>query len=512
MTSTSSRRSGVLFRNTLYIASASVVWQVLALVTLPILIGAVGAEDFGMFSLAAASFGYFGVLSLPARQAVMKFTAQCAEEDTSEFNTIFNSSFVLNILAGVLVFMLLALVGLYSAELFDVAAGNESRISTLLYMYAAAALFIQPLSTYGSLLFGLQDYKPVALMEAVVAVSRVVVILLVYFLDGSIFWYAINELGMETIKALVLRKKAMRRLPGLKIRPGFIRESSLRKILSFGGWAVVYTLALLIITHASKILVGVMLPVVMVTYFHIGLMLFNLVNTAASFVKSAVLPSGASAMAAGDHVFVKKLVYSGSKASLAFLLPVCIQMLVFSEPIISVWMGPDYVDTTQPVASWLIASWLFYLPIYMLTNVYWGTKDISLLSITAIAGALVYIPVLVGLVRLNGLSGAGQATMFYFLTQLPLQLLIISERLGLQPGSFLVRVCGPAYLSSLLFGVIVWLMLQYMGSPAGLLLLVMSLGLAVSASIALNFALVSRGEGAFLVKKFRELLSGRSAA
>ena len=136
---TNKPRGHLLFRNTLYNASASMLWQVLAIITLPILISSVGIEDFGIFSLAAASLGYFGIMSQPARQAMVKFAAQ-NQNNELEINRIFNSAFMLNIGAGLMMALILGLLAIYADVIFDISPGNEGRVAALLGMYAVASL------------------------------------------------------------------------------------------------------------------------------------------------------------------------------------------------------------------------------------------------------------------------------------------------------------------------------------------------------------------------------------
>jgi O-antigen/teichoic acid export membrane protein len=481
-------------------------WQILAIVTLPILISSVGVEDFGIFSLAAASMGYFGIMSQPARQAIVKFAAQ-SQNDELEINRVFNSAFVLNIGAGVLMAGILGSLAIYADVIFDVSPGNEGRVAILLCMYAAASVIIQPLAIYGSLLLGFQMYGPIAVFDSIGAVSRVVVILAIWRFDGTIFWYAINELCIEIVRGLVLRLVVKKRYSFVKLRRDYIENEVFVKIFKYGGWTVLYMLSLLVVNQGSRVLVGIILSVSAITYFHVAGMLYNLVNTVSSYIRSAVLPSGAAAMKEGDHVFLEKLIYSGSKLSLCILLPVCIQLAVFSQVIIGVWMGEEFIEHTVVLSQLMILSWLFMIPTFNLIHIYWAQKDISMLSIVAITLAILYIPCTIYLVKHYGLDGVGISIMVFFAVQLPAQLSVISRKIDINIKRYLIKICAPIYIMSMLYGYVVFVILNEAIHIEGLLALFFIFSFSVALNIAVNILLTSRKEGMMLLNKFHHVLT-----
>lgn len=505
MTGATESRGNILFRNTLYTASASVLWQILALVTLPILINSVGIEEFGIFALAAASFGYFGILSMPARQAMVKFTAQ-NEGDELELNRVFNSALVLNIGAGLLMGLILGVLAIYADVIFDISQEKVVQMKTLFAMYAVATIFIQPLSIYTSMLRGMQKAGIIATYDSVAAMMRVAVIALIYFMDGTILWYAINEICIELFRGIFLRSVVRKQYPYVHIDMKVIDKGLFRKILGYGGWTVLYVLSLLIVTQGSKIIIGAVLAVSAVTYFHIAGMLFNLINTVSDFIRSAVLPSGARAMAAGDHAFVDKLIYSGGKVSLCMLLPVAIMMAVFSGLIIRIWMGEEFVDSTVLLSQIMIASWLFILPTFNLVHIYWGQKDISTLSLLSIVLSVIFIPLSIVLMGSYGIDGVGIATFLFYAVQLPFQFRTITSKIDIDIKRYILNVCFPIYAVSILYGYLVYEFVISKLEVTGLLLLVLYFGIAVITGILINILLTSRDEGLMIMGKFQQLI------
>jgi O-antigen/teichoic acid export membrane protein len=499
-----SGRGRLLFHNTLYTASASALWQVLAFVSLPMLLATVGTADFGIYGLAAASLGYFSILSLPARQSVAKFVAEYGTDDHDRIQHLFNSAMVLNFATGILIALGLGLAAIHVDSLFNFEPEGVPRARALLFAYAGAALIIQPLSVFASIMYGIQAYRPIAAYDALGAITRFSVIVAIYVFGGNIFWFAAHELLFEVFRGLVLRRAVRKRFPALTIHPRFARMASLRTIVTYGGWSLLYALALLLIYQGNRVLVGVVLSVSAITYFHISYMLFNLVNTMASYLRNAVLPSSSAAMAAGDHDFVNRLMYAGTKITLSVMLPVCLHLIVFSDSIIANWMGTAYIDATANLSRILIASWLFILPTFLLVHVYWAQKEIAPLSIAALVGALAQIALMVYLAGPWGLEGVAAATALYFALLAPVQLWIIARKLAIPIRHFLAVSLLPSYAVNLIYAAGLALVLRELGTPASLPVLLLSLAASIGLNIAINFLTVSRGEGSALLYRARD--------
>jgi O-antigen/teichoic acid export membrane protein len=475
-------------------------WQVLAFVSLPLLVSQVGAANFGIYALAAASIGYFSILSLPARQAVMKFTSEHLS-NSSKVAQVFSNALILNVLTGVFIAAVLLSVAVYADSLFNIEPQDLQQGRILLLAYAFAALVTQPLSVFGSLLYGIQDYRPIATTTAVGAITRFLMILAIYFFDGSIYWFAAHEIAFEIATGLYLARVVRRRIERLRFSWQQIDRQGLKMILGYGGLSVLYTLALVIITQGNRIVIGVLLPVAAITYFHIASMLYNLINTLASYIRTAVLPSASAAMADGDHSFVQKMITSGTRVSLGITLPVCLHILVFADSIISFWMGPEYATTSTNLSRIILLSWLFMLPTFLLLYVYWAQREIAALSLAALFGSVLQIGLLFVLVPQFGIEGAGAATLAFYILLAPIQLYIMGRKLDFKIWEFIRRVVMPSYGVNLLYVGVLLILRRYTSIPENLTELMGVFAVSLAINIGLCFLTVSRTEGRFLVNK-----------
>src|SRR5688572_4606542 len=74
----------MLLRNSLWNLSGSAIPMVVALATVPLLIGALGVEGFGIVTLVGSVIGYFGVLDINLSAGSIKYLAEHHAADDRE--------------------------------------------------------------------------------------------------------------------------------------------------------------------------------------------------------------------------------------------------------------------------------------------------------------------------------------------------------------------------------------------------------------------------------------------
>jgi O-antigen/teichoic acid export membrane protein len=487
-------RGRLLVRNTLASASSAVFAQLLALITFPLLLRQVGATDYGIYALAASSVGYFSILNLAARTSVVKYTAELPETDQDSLNRLFSNAFFINVCMGLLLAVILFLLAAFCQDLFTIEPAGVPRARQILLINAAAVILTQPLSVYESLLFGFQKYGVTSLVSAIWTVLRNAAIFILYFGNGSILWLVWAEVLLQLFRFSVLALAARRRYPFIAVSWRRLDAGEIKKIFTYGGWSVVYTISLIMVYQGSIILTGILLSVAAITYLQIGYKLFNLVYTIALNLNFAVLPSSSAALAEGDDSYLRGLVISGSKINLSILLPLTISVLYFAPQIIGFWIGPQFVAPSMNLSRLMLASWFLLAPTMFLTQLYLGQQDIGRLARTALVGVILQVGLAVLLGSYLGLPGVALAfALFYGFLALR-AFFITTQKLRFSPGLFFSRVLYPAYGTNLAFAGIMALFVFYVGQPGNITQLLVIFISALSLGVGFNLLLNARAE------------------
>lgn len=502
------KRSALIFRNTFSLASSAMIAQVLALATMPLLLNKVSAAEFGIYTMGAAFVGYFSLLSLPARQATVKYIAEYGENNTEKIREFASSSILVNFGVGVLMALILATLAHYSQELFSLDNDLSERAKLILYAYALATPISLPLYVYGSILLGLQDYRPISVLDVVGALARAATILLIFFLDGTILWLVFQELFFEIGRNIFQGVLLSRRYDISGFSRNLVRLDHLKKIRSYGGWSLTYVLSTLLIYQGTRILVGIFVSVAAIAYFQIAYMLYNIVNRFSGFLQSAVLPASSSAIVDGDHEFTQKLLIRGTRSSLCVLLPLTLCTVVLAEPILNSWISLEYGREAAFLSQILVSTWFFQGWVMTATTIYRGQGDIREMSILVLVGALCQIALAIVLMQTYGVVGAAVSTVIYYLIITPLQIRIASVKVGFDITRFLSEAVLPVYGLTVIMALLFFSAVNYLGAPSNAWEVIILYITVFFLMTFVLFALAAREDGRMILEKL--LLVGKS--
>ncbi len=487
-----SRRGLLLLRNTLVSATSATFAQLLALATFPLLIRQVGPTDYGIFSLASAAVGYFAIVNLAARASVVKYTAEFNETDRESLRSFFTNAVLINSLLGLFIATSLVLLAIFCHKLFSISPSDIPRARQILLINAIAIVITQPLTVFGSLLYGFQRYSLVASLDMIWTFTRNAVIVGMFFFDGSIFWLVWEEILIQFIKFTALAFIVRKKYPFISISTKSLKWTIIKRIFSYGGWSVVYTVAFVMVYQGSIILTGIILSIAAITSLQIAYKIYNLINTVALYLSSAVLPSSSAAIAAGDEQYLKNLIMSGSKTYLSVLLPITITTIFFTPEIINLWMGQEYVGSAGIVSRILALSWLILSPTIFLTQIYFGQKDIAKLAFSTFLGTVGFTLLSILLARHFDLIGIAWACSFFYIYVGITGFILILRKFQISWKTFFNKVFYSTYGINLVCAAILGVSYLFIGPPKNILGLLVYFFIAVISGISFNLLLNAR--------------------
>src|SRR4051812_27355160 len=133
---------------------------------LPFLIGQLGRETYGFWTLIVATVGYFLVLDLGVSGAIGRLVAaHRAKNDMAAVNVVISTTIILLLAVSAAVLVLTIFIQIPFFWLFEVPDAQKPDIArTLLIMGVGSALYFPPLAAYG-MLWGYERFDAINLVE-----------------------------------------------------------------------------------------------------------------------------------------------------------------------------------------------------------------------------------------------------------------------------------------------------------------------------------------------------------
>lgn len=402
----------MLLRNSLWHGAGAVVPALVALATIPILVGALGTAGFGWLTLVTSIIGYFGVLDINLTSGAIKFLSEAyATGERRRVSQVFWFSTGFYGLLGGLVCLAISLFAAGLVDLFGHAeAAERAGIIAALRIGAVGFAVVQIQSVLLSVLQALQRYDLSARSEMSFGVLANVVSVIA----------ALAGLGLEGVVAARVSVSAMNaaylvwQLRSLGISLAFVAPGGgvCRELMSFSAYAYLSKLASTLHQHGDKLIIGAIGGPVAVTLYTVPITLAGRVLGITSRLSMVIFPY-ASTLAATARIDDLRPAYLGAIRHITFLnFIVCAAIVLAGDEFLRRWVGESFISDGYPVlvfmAFALLADSLTNIP--SLVNDALGHPKIS--GVFALSrGVFGLIFVFVGMENF-GIVGASAAHLF----------------------------------------------------------------------------------------------------
>jgi len=331
----------------------------------PYILGKLGTTSYGMWALITSLVGYFGLLDLGVRSAVTKFIASYhGAGDHERASDVKSAAMLAFAIAGLVALVIAAGISLFVGRIFSIPPGSEEVARVAIMIMAANVAVALITGVYGGVLTARHRFdlsNAVNIVGVIVRSSAIVIALetvttMTHQADQIIILAVIQLCGsvVQLILARILSRKAYPEAE-TRIRRAFSPES-MRKIFSFGLLSSAIHVFATLANNSALILIGVLLPVAMVTYYAIAESLAEYTRQLLSGITHTLVPMVGSMEGAGQLDSVRRVLIQGTRYASLVVLPIIATFIVRGESFISLWMGAEYGKLSGQILTILSVS------------------------------------------------------------------------------------------------------------------------------------------------------------
>lgn len=370
----------LLARNTILNLVGQIVPGLVALVAIPILIRGLGAEGYGILSLALIVLGYFGLFDLGLGRATTKYVAEyLGREDTKEVPGLVWTSVGVQLLLGTLGGLLLAAASPFLVgRVFYIAPALVGEAKTTFFLLAASLPIVLGTVTLRGTL---EAYQRFDLMNAVKIPASAATLLIPaiaasfgFRLPAIVFLLVVAQLGT----AFAYLMLCLRVFPALKQSSSF-RLKLLRPLLTYGSWVTVTSMVGPVLVYLDRFLIGALVSMAAVAYYAAPYQLATAFWILPAGLVAALFPAFSTLGAAGDRPVLEKLYAHALKALLLTVGPLMLFVVFFAWDILRLWLSADFAEQSslvlQILAFGVLINSLAWVPLSLLQGL--GRPDLT---------------------------------------------------------------------------------------------------------------------------------------
>lgn len=449
-----------LIVNTLANIGAQGVSSLVALVTLPLMLGAFGPVVYGTFLIASSVVGLAAVFDFGVGITTVREVAAHVGADGDDHDSLgetVTASAALYTAMGVIVATILFILGWYAGDIFKVDAPQVGLLRSMLWLYAGAQLVVWPFSAARHTLAGLQRYT--SIMWVTVGTTLANALAVIYILmsgEGPLVLSAIY-VTVSVVAAFATGLLARRALPSAAHPSVSVRDirSSInpmraRQMVELGLPIFTIQIAAFIgRQQTDRLVLGVFVGVAAVALYEVAAKLGTLVAQLIDLAISAILPYVSGLEAAGDQERIKFAFLYGSRYIGLAVLPIVALLVAWAPQIVEVWVG-DALGVnvgTSVVAMRLLVLSQVGAALYMVIDpIMVGKARLRGWATLAVSLAIVNLVLSVAVVGRYGIVGVAGATLFASLLEWPFYMRFISTHAGVTMREWAAHAVVPAGL------------------------------------------------------------------
>jgi O-antigen/teichoic acid export membrane protein len=317
---------------------------VTGLILTRVILHSVGDASFGLWVLVSGLLGYYGLLDLGTRNAIIRYVARHnAQKDFDGLSKVVSTALAgylavgcaVLVIAGVAAWRLDHLFAFRSAQ--DLADG---RALVLILGVGAAIGF--PLNAFSGTLEGLQQFVRIGVVQSASTVCRAIVV--VICLGRG---YGIVAVGLVTVLFNVAAGVAnaafvVRRLTHVRFSFAGVSRETFVTLTAFGVVTFWVGIANRLRFESDSLVIGSVVGLQMVAVFAIGSRVLSYSTELVAAMSSVFTPILSHAHAVGDPATVTQMTLRGNRYSSLLAFPITVVLLFFGKLLIGLWVGPQY--------------------------------------------------------------------------------------------------------------------------------------------------------------------------
>jgi len=380
----------------------------LALALTPVLVHLMGTERWGLFTLALALVGIFGVFDLGLGMALTRAVSErIGEGRGAEAPALVGATLIsLLLLSAVMAGVAFALMPVLVGRVLLVPPELEAEALTAFRLLALAAPLVVLNAALWGVLAAWQRFRAANLVNMPVSVFYYLGPVIALLLWDSLVAVMAALVLVRLVSGLAYAALAWRDVPGLGLAAA--RFGLLRPLLRQGGWMSLSGALTQVLLYADRFLIGALIGLTAVAFYATPLDLVMRMWILPVAVAQALLPAIASSFRAAPER-TALLLRRGALIVAVLALPACLVLVAGAEWLLWLWLGDAFAQgggmVLRILAVGIFFSCLGFVPGTLIDAI--GRPEVT--ATFSLVQAAVFLPLGAGLLLLMGIEGAAIA-------------------------------------------------------------------------------------------------------
>ena len=429
---------------------AAPVSTVVGILLVPLMLRALGQDDYGLWIVATSISGMVAALDFGLYWSINRVVAADAGGGLGDNSDFVRSAANVFLLVGLAGCVFVGGAGLFSGDRLHLPAAGGGTVS-LVFWLVGATLFAERLSASGfAVLAGLRRFDLINLIAVVATVAWGAAAAALLMGGAGVAAVAFAQLAVSALKGVGTLLVAARLAPNYGFRPFFLRWGALRRHASFAVSSLLVDGFSSVAWNSAPALIGFISGPAAAVPFHIGQKFPIAVSAMGGRAAEVVFPAASESR--HDAARSAEVLRTGSRWVVVLVLPFAALLFATAPELLRAWVGdppPGSVSVLRVMALTVLAEAALLSPV----NLLWGRGAMRPILVVYAAKGIGVVALTLALVGRFGVAGAAWG-MFVPIAAGAAALFILAAReCGIEPSRLAAGTAHGLLLPALASGV-----------------------------------------------------------
>lgn len=349
--------------NTIVLYIKVVTSLAIALVSVPLVLKALGASDYGLYNLVAGVVAMLSFLNNSMTVSSQRFmSVAMGERNERNINSIYNTSFLLHLGLGLVVVVVFEVLGLFAIDKLNIL---PERISSakIIYQFLVFSTFTKIVAVpFDALVNAKEDMLSFSVVELIDSVLMLAVAFSLAYIPGDKLIYYGLCVAATSMLVLLLKYSWCRyaykecRINLKKNRGTF----QIREMLGFTGWNLFGGLAMIGRNQGVAIIINLFLGTIANAAYGVANQINGALGHFSATFQKAINPQLMKSEGMNDRNRLLRISFISSKFSVLALAFFAVPIMIEMNEVLLLWLKDDVPPYTMRLAQLILLLSIVY--------------------------------------------------------------------------------------------------------------------------------------------------------
>lgn len=327
--------------NTLLIYAQRFLTAGIALITTPIILNALGVENYGLYTLSIGFVGMLSFLNWSLSSSTQRYIGVAiGAGDIARLKKIFSTALCIHLVYGLLLLAVIFVIGNYFAGSFlEIPSGKLDDARNVLIIVGFITFFTVITIPLLGVLRANENFAAISAVGVTESLLKLAIAFSLLFFSGNkLLFYALLLLAISVIVFLIYCIVIYKNYDEIKFSLQHFDKVLVKDMGSFLSWSLLGALAIMSRNQGVQVLLNMFFGVVKNAAYGVAMQVSAAMSILSQGIGGALSPKLIKSAGAGDHARMIYLMRTMSKFAIFSVSVVAIPVFFQCETILKIWL------------------------------------------------------------------------------------------------------------------------------------------------------------------------------